>query len=268
MIFIGIDLAWGVRNPTGGAVIQDGQLIAATGVLTDNDAILAFISTHLQGDEGAIVAVDAPLRVPNVTGSRPCDKLLSAEWRQYEAGALPGNRTLLAVDGAVRGETLVAKLQAAYGFQEVAPLPHQTPGRYICEVFPHPAHVALFGLAKTLKYKARPNRTLAERQIAFAHYQAALRKLTVADPPLYGIDELLQTEITGLAGKRLKAYEDTLDAITCAYVAAYLWWHGPSKGRVYGNIAQGHILTPLPPSVVSTGASTAEAGSVAAETSA
>lgn len=260
MIFIGIDLAWGVRNPTGGAVIRDGQLIAATGALTDNETILTFISTHLQKDEGAVVAVDAPLRVPNMTGSRPCDKLLSAEWRQYEAGALPGNRTLLAVDGAVRGETLVAKLQATYGFQEVAPLPYRTAGRYICEVFPHPAHVALFGLAKTLKYKARPNRTLAERQTAFTAYQVALQRLKCADPPLAGTDEILQTAITGLAGKRLKAYEDTLDALTCAYVAAYLWWHGPSQGRVYGNLAEGHILTPLPPAVAPSG-TTAATGS-------
>lgn len=253
MTFIGIDLAWGERNPTGGAVIRDGQLIATTGALTDNNAIIAFISTHLPGDEGAVVAVDAPLRVPNVTGSRPCDKLLSAEWRQYEAGALPGNRTLLAVAGAVRGETLVASLQAAHGFQEVAPIPHQTKGRFICEVFPHPAHVALFGLAKTLKYKARLNRTLADRHTAFIQYQAALRGLISANPPLYGAEDLLQIEITALSGRRLKAYEDTLDAITCAYVAAYLWWHGPDKGRVYGSVADGHILTPLPPSVVSSG---------------
>ncbi len=268
MIFIGIDLAWGMRNPTGGAVIKDGQLIAATGTLTDNDAIIAFISAQLTAGQSAVVAVDAPLRVPNLTGSRPCDKLLSAEWRQYEAGALPGNRKLLGVDGAVRGETLVAQLQATYGFQEVAPLPHQSAGRYICEVFPHPAHVALFGLTKTLKYKAKPKRTLADRLMAFSAYQRALQGLKFAEPPLYLPDALLQTELTGLTGHRLKAYEDTLDAITCAYVAAYLWWHGPSKGRVYGNIAQGHILTPLPPSVVSTGAVTAEAGSVAAETSA
>lgn len=261
MIFIGIDLAWGARNPTGGAVIRNHQLITATGALTDDAMILAFINAHLQDTEGAIIAVDAPLCVPNATGARLCDKSLSSEWRRYDAGALPANRTLLAVNGAVRGETLVAKLHAAHGFQQVAPIPHRSTGRYICEVFPHPAHVALFGLSKTLKYKARSNRTPAARQAAFVTYQAALQALKNAVPPLYTTDDLLQSDLSRLTGRRLKAYEDTLDAITCAYVAAYLWWHGPSKGRVYGSVAEGHILTPLPPSAMADTATDVEAAS-------
>lgn len=250
MLFIGIDLAWGARNPTGGAVIRNHQLLAATGRLTDDDAILAFIASHLQPDEGAVVAIDAPLRVPNLTGARPCDQALSAEWRAYEAGALPANRRLLAVNGVVRGEALVARLATMAGFQETAPIPHQSKGRFVAEVFPHPAHVALFGLTKTLKYKARSNRTLAERQAAYCHYQAALTKLRAADPPLCGAEELLQANVRQLVGRRLKEYEDTLDALTCAYVAAYLWHHGPSKGRVYGDVTTGHILTPLPPATM------------------
>lgn len=250
MLFIGIDLAWGARNPSGGAILRHQELVAATGALTDDDAILAFIARHLQPEEGAVVAIDAPLRVPNLTGARRCDQALSAEWRAYEAGALPANRRLLAVNGVVRGEALVARLAATAGFQETAPIPYQTPGRFVAEVFPHPAHVALFGLTKTLKYKARPNRTLAERQAAFRHYQAALAALHTADPPLHGTAELLQVNVTALTGRRLKGYEDTLDALTCAYVAAYLWHHGPGQGRVYGDVATGHILTPLPPATM------------------
>ena len=41
--------------------------------------------------------------------------------------------------------------------------------------------------------------------------------------------------------------EDKLDAVTCAYVAAYLWHHGPARTRVYGDVAGGHILVPLTP---------------------
>jgi len=249
MLFIGIDLAWGARNPTGGAILRNQQLVAATGDLPDDDAILGFIATHLQPEEGAVIAIDAPLRVPNLTGARPCDQALSAEWRRYEAGALPANRRLLAVNGVVRGEALVATLATMYGFRETAPIPQQTAGRFVAEVFPHPAHVALFGLAKTLKYKARSNRTQADRYAAFHHYQAALVTLYTAEPPLHGADELLAIDVTQLTGRRLKEYEDTLDALTCAYVAAYLWHHGPNRGRVYGDVANGHILTPLPPTV-------------------
>lgn len=232
---------------TGGAILRDHRLIAATGALANNETIIAFINSYLQADEDAVVAVDAPLRVPNTTGARACDQQLSAEWRQYEAGALPANRTLLAVNGVVRGEALVAALQITHGFQVVAPLPQQAHGRFACEVFPHPAHVALFGLRKTLKYKARPKRKLVDRHAAFARYQTELHALQDANPPLYIPNPLLRTDVTQLRGRHLKAYEDTLDAITCAYVAAYLWWHGPTKGRVYGSVAEGHILTPLPP---------------------
>ena len=249
MVFIGLDLAWSPRNRTGAAILQEHTLLAYTGQLGSNEEILAFVDPYLQGDASAIIAVDAPLRVPNETGSRPCDQALSADWRRFEAGALPANRRLLTFAGAVRGETLVTLLARYYGFVECAPLPQQRAGRYLCEVFPHPAHVRFFGLPKTLKYKARPGRSRHERLAEFVRYQQLLGTLHQATPPLFGLDELLAVDLQGMTGRALKAYEDTLDAITCAYTAAYLWHHGPRFTRVYGSIAEGHIMTPLPPDV-------------------
>jgi predicted RNase H-like nuclease len=247
MVFIGLDLAWSPRNRTGAAVLCDNRLLAHTGVLGSNDEIFAFVAPYLQGAASAVIAVDAPLRVPNVLGRRPCDQALSAEWRRFEAGALPANRQLLAFQGEVRGETLVAHLAQQYGFVESAPLPHQAQGRYICEIFPHSAHVHFFGLAKTLKYKARPGRTHDKRLAEFARYQQLLATLQQATPPLLGTANVLALDLQKLRGRTLKAYEDTLDAITCAYTASYLWHHGPTLTSVYGTIAEGHILTPLPP---------------------
>lgn len=249
MIFIGLDLAWSPRNRTGGAVLRDHELIACTGDLTSNEAIFAFVAPYLLRDEAAIIAVDAPLRVPNETGARACDQALSAEWRRFEAGALPANRRLLAFAGEVRGEALVARFAQEFGFCECAPLPQDTKGRYICEIFPHPAHVSFFGLHKTLKYKGRPGRTHDQRLAEFVRYQQLLGTLQQATPPLRGIAEVLSVNLQAMRGRTLKAYEDTLDAITCAYTAAYLWHHGPTFTRVYGTIAEGHILTPLPPNV-------------------
>lgn len=263
MLFIGIDLAWSRRNRSGGAVIRDHHLIAYTGDLGDDDDIVAFVTRHLQQGEGAVLAVDAPLRVPNATGARACDRALSADWRLYDAGALPANRRLLAYhpalgergetnggeynltgeNGEIRGETLVVRF-AQCGFGETAPLPQQGPGRYICEIFPHPAHVYFFNLAKTLKYKAKPRRTTALRHAEYARYQRYLATLTTATPPLQGTSQLLATDVATLRGYSLKVYEDTLDAVTCAYTGLYLWHHGPAKTRVYGTIATGHILTP------------------------
>ena len=60
VVFIGIDLAWKASNPSGGAVIRDGRLIAHTGALGSNDEIVAFVTEHLPQKGGAVVAVDAP----------------------------------------------------------------------------------------------------------------------------------------------------------------------------------------------------------------
>ncbi len=247
MIFIGLDLAWSPRNRTGAAILRDNHLIAYTGHLESNEAILALVDPYLADGAPAVIGVDAPLRVPNATGSRACDQALSADWRRFEAGALPANRGLLAFAGEVRGEILVALFAQHYGFVETAPFPKQTPGRLIGEIFPHPAHIHFFGLEKTFKYKTRPGRTRAMRLAEFARYQQALGTLQYAPFPLYGTAEVLAVSLLELRGRALKTYEDTLDAITCAYTAAYLWHYGPAFTRVYGTIGEGHMMTPLPP---------------------
>lgn len=247
MIFIGIDLAWSARNRSGGAVIRDNHLVAHTGDLGDNAEIIEFVDHYLEVGMGAVIGVDAPLCVPNVTGARACDRELSADWRVYEAGALPANRRILTYgkskDSEIRGE-LLAKELGAFGFVETAPLPQHGTGRYLCEIFPHPAHVNFFKLEKTLKYKAKPGRTAQTRRAEFWRYQDGLAMLRNATPPLFGTTELLTVDLTSLRGRALKVYEDTLDAVTCAYAAFYFWHHGPAKTRTYGSVADGHILTP------------------------
>jgi predicted RNase H-like nuclease len=242
-VFIGIDLAWKASNPSGGAVIREGRLIASTGTLGSNDEIVAFVAEHLPQKGGAVVAVDAPLRVPNQTGSRPCDAALSADWRRYHAGALPANRTRLAEDGVVRGEALVAGLVQELRFAEATTIPRRSQARLVCEVFPHPAHVSLFGLERILKYKRG---AVDERRMELARYQQLLRGLRKASPPLKGTKKLLTgVDMTKLRGRGLKEYEDMLDAITCAYVAAYLWEQGPKAAITYGTLAEGSILVPI-----------------------
>ncbi len=245
--FIGLDLAWGERNRTGAAVIHAGALIAATGLLTDDASIEAYIAEHLPNDAPAVIGIDAPLRVPNQGGQRRADHELSLAWRAVEAGAYPANRRLLARNDIVRGEALAERLAARFGFIEAAPIPYHGSGRYLCEVFPHPAHVALFDLPRTIKYKRKPGRTPDFIAAEFARYQHLLQGLRDADPPLTALDEIAAVDTAALRGRALQALEETLDAITCAYVASYAWRHGPARQRVYGSVAEGHILVPWPP---------------------
>ncbi|MCB0115124.1 MAG: DUF429 domain-containing protein [Caldilineaceae bacterium] len=244
-IFIGIDLAWGPRNPSGGAVIRDGRLIAIRGDLTSLASIVDFVGEHLDAETGAVVAVDAPLRVPNATGIRPCERALNSDWARYQAGAHPANRNLLARSGSVRGERLVALLEQNLRFSEATSIPKRSPDRLICEIYPHPAHVILFGLDKTLKYKRGPVQT---RREALLQYQQHLRSLREAKPSIKKTKDLLvRTDVLSLRGRALKAYEDQLDALSCAYIGYYLWWHGPRRARTYGTLADGHIIVPLTP---------------------
>jgi len=109
------------------------------------------------------------------------------------------------------------------------------------EVFPHPAHIRLFDLPGIFKYKkkARPwPAVLGE----WERYRAALATLAHADPPL--VLDARVPERVGLRG--YKRWDDTLDALSCAYIAAFLWRWGsaPPHARVFGDLAEGYIMVP------------------------
>ena len=58
MHFVGVDLAWGDRKPTGLAVLDaDGHLLHVSAAGTD-DEIVAALEPYVEGD--CLVAIDAP----------------------------------------------------------------------------------------------------------------------------------------------------------------------------------------------------------------
>jgi predicted RNase H-like nuclease len=246
IVCIGLDLAWSSRNLTGGAVIVDGVLREARADLRGNATIVEWIGGWLDAGKSAVIAVDAPLCVPNMEGKRLCETLLGNQWRSFQAGPYPANRQRFA-DIGIRGEEVVGLLNQAYGFVEAAPIVPTEGGRFICEVYPHPAHVSLFNLQKILKYKRKSGRTYKACWAELDRYQGLLRTLSTYDPPLQYSEEFLNASFVGVKGQRLKALEDALDAVTCAYVAAYLWRHGPAGVWVYGTVADGHIIVPRYP---------------------
>ena len=262
MRYVGIDLAWGDKNTTAVVVLEAREandpaggatLLATAEALASDDDILAFVDAHDNGN-GLLVAIDAPLIVPNVTGRRPCEAVLSACLAKVQAGPHPANRVRLATrNGTIRGERIAAALALRSLPQTpfLETLPAGQPPRAVFEVFPHPAHVALFGLTKTLKYKAKPGRTIETRLAEFAHYTDLLRGLVAADPPLALPPESsawLARDLPLLALTALKRHEDALDALTCAYVALYhhRWGSSGTDGRsvVVGDLASGYIVTP------------------------
>ncbi|NJM05475.1 DUF429 domain-containing protein [Candidatus Gracilibacteria bacterium] len=247
-VFIGLDLAWSPQNASGVATLHGGEhgarLIAEPTLLGSDDEIVAYI-VQQAGALPTIVAVDAPLTVPNTSGQRRAEAELARDFRRYEAGAHPANRKLLSYNGRIRGEELVRSLAAA-GFQQRAEIAVGQRDRRIVEVFPHPAMIALFGLQRTLKYKARPQRSRETQLAAWHEYRRHLLALRLTDPPLHGHEALLLHKIDDLRGTALKAYEDRVDALFCAYIALYGLRWGEVRCRVYGSLEEGSIFTPVP----------------------
>ncbi|MGB0563808.1 MAG: DUF429 domain-containing protein [Spirulinaceae cyanobacterium] len=207
--------------------------------------IWQWLDSQVPEDVPGLVAVDAPTLIPNATGSRLCDRLAHRHFGRYHAGAYPANQGLPFAKRTVNfGKTLELR-----GFHHAPTLTPQQPGRYQIELFPHPATIHLFGLAQILKYKKGK---LGDRKLALAqlhHYLVTvLPTLTPALVlPFPGhISADVSRDYTPLTGKQLKAVEDQLDALLCAYVGAYWWWWGEARNWVLGDAQTGYIVVPAP----------------------
>jgi predicted RNase H-like nuclease len=241
--YVGVDLAWGQRNRTGLAVLDNtGRLLESASVRTD-DEIVAFVSRH--GTDTLVAAVDAPLVVPNETGRRPCEALVGQLFGRFGAGAYPANRGNPTFVPEPRGARLAARL----GW-EMDPSVTPEDGRRVClEVYPHPAMVSLFPLDYVIPYKIKSGRDLPALTVAYRRLLDHLEDtcgaaLRLADSTRWGV---LRSTAAGAARKsELDAIEDEIDAIFCAYLA-WLWATDRGQMTVLGDFATGYIVTPTPP---------------------
>lgn len=244
MRFIGLDLAWSSTNPSGVAVLEGDRNAAQLvhwGLLGDDREVLAFLDGHSAGP--TIIAVDAPLTVPNRTGKRPGEAQLSPVFGRHQANAHPANRERMTRynGGEIRGEVIKAALEAR-GFVD-DPFHLSAPDvRAVVEVYPHAAMVALFQLPRTLKYKQKGQGRVA-LDAAWREYHRHLATLGHAEPGLTGLEPLLAVDPSVLRGSALKNHEDEVDAVMCAYVALYAH-RFPERCEVFGRVAEGYILTP------------------------
>ncbi len=242
---LGIDAAWTEKEPSGVALIEgspgewqcvtvapsydsflsagEGRPVDWTtksrGALPDVGRLLSAAEKLLHGQELTVVTVDMPLSTEPMTGRRAADSAIS---RAYGGRGAAVHSPSSERPGAI-SDRLTRDFAAAGFPPATGTTPAGAPDRLV-EVYPHPALMTLTGASYRLPYKISrsrrywPGSTPAERRInllgQFREILSALRD-EVRDIRLELPDA---TGTVSTAG--LKRYEDSLDALVCAWVGA------------------------------------------------
>jgi len=243
--FIGIDLAWqSDKNHSGGAVLEGDQSAVTLREVPSRLGTLADVEAFIDRNAGpdTVVAVDAPLVINNLDGQRPCETEIGRRFGAADASAHTSNLRLYPDAHSVQ----FARNLENRGFLH-CPRPHapNLGGRWFFEVYPHPAHVVLFRRKRIIKYKKGP---VASRRAGLTEFrQSLLEYLSVAQPSLtvnVALQSFLDQPLEAIRGAALKQYEDKLDAVFCAYLAAHFWAWSYKRNEMIGTHEMGYIINP------------------------
>jgi len=236
--YLGLDLAWAPRNSSGGAVMEvdeDGTLtLKSTASLRAHEDILSWLARN-RGRDGCIVAVNAPIIVENTGGQRPCDVALHEHFARNFVDEYHVN-----IANASHPRTIGRALQRM-GFD-----PNPTSeGDRVVETYNQPTQVLLFDLERPIRLKAGP---VSARKDAVARFRDLLiEKLDDSVPPLNPSEALLalvEADLPASNGSRVGEIEEQLEAVLCAYTAAYLDVRGPHACAFLGDLRDGYVLLP------------------------
>jgi predicted RNase H-like nuclease len=157
-----------------------------------------------------------PLALTPIVGRRASDLAVSRAFGAAKAATHSPS--------ALRPGALADKLRADFereGYPLCTAKGVRTPG--LMEVYPHAALLALSGDKVRLTYKAGKTTTYW-RGVDLAERGRRLREvwrriLAMLEAEIAGVAEALPPPAAEIRGSALKAYEDKLDAVVCAYVA-------------------------------------------------
>lgn len=242
MKFIGVDLGW-QTGESGLCCLQwENSLLKVIDITRRLSLaeILDWIECYVSPDEGAMIAVDAPTLIPNATGTRLPDRLTHKHFGRYHAGCYPANLGRPFAERTIEfGKNLETR-----GFNHAPNIIPRQLGRYQIEVFPHPAMIHLFQLSRILKYKKGK---LAEKKAELEKLQYYIQTILPFLTPALNLSNLSILSLPiSVTGKQLKAIEDQLDSLICAYIGAYWWYWGIEQNWVLGDRESGYIIVPAP----------------------
>lgn len=235
---LGIDAAWTLVQPSGVALVAQragswhlvtvassyrhflglaaGHSPSAcppTGSVPDATALIS-ASRALCGRMPDVVAIDMPLSLVPITSRRASDNAVS---RAYGSRWWWTHTPSCARPGKISDDLREDFTAAGFLLQTVA---MTTPG--LIEVYPHPALVELAGAPRRLPYKASnirkywPDDTPRNRRKRLVEQWGSIVELL--DAEISGVADALRPVSAEATGIELKAYEDALDAIVCAWI--------------------------------------------------
>lgn len=235
-VVLGIDAAWTATQPSGVALAVEGPLgwklsaVAASyeaftsrvidvqrkkprGSAPEPSALLA-AATSLVGAPVTLVAIDMPLSRLPIVSRRISDNKVSSLYGARHAGTH--------TPSALRPGRLSDDLTKGFAHQGYPLVTSGGTLPALIEVYPHPALIELAVANRRLPYKHGKTR-------AYWPEDDRLTRRRKLYEVWGGIIELLETRIRGVAtaltlpdlgcrGYELKAFEDALDAVVCAWV--------------------------------------------------
>jgi len=236
---LGIDAAWTLTQPSGVALAVERtngwQLIAAaasyqrfhaladrrqpaeespSGSSPDAPALLAS-ALVLCGSPVDLVAIDMPLAHSPIVGRRTSDNDVSKAYGARKCGTHTPSASR---PGRISDDLKESFERAGYPLQTNTVVP---PG--VIEVYTHPALVELADASERLPYKAAKVRSYWPLLKPFerrARLYGKWREIVeLVESEIAGVSVLLPRLELNASAIDMKAYEDTLDAVICAWVA-------------------------------------------------
>ena len=235
LYILGIDLAWGDKNPDGLCCISVGDnraQIEYVGISKGKVQLIEWVKKYT--NQGKVLAmVDAPLLCLNQNGSRPVDRESHRSFGKYKAGCYPVNKHLC------RRPLEIANCLKGFGFGINWQLPQIDQQPYTaCEVYPHVALIRWFNLSERIKYKKG---NLLQKNNGFSELKQLLMK--AFNNQFFAVDNLkiIQELITQPWSKK---NEDQIDALICALVGYWHWKYEGKQTEILGDLDSGFIVVP------------------------
>jgi predicted RNase H-like nuclease len=230
---VGIDLAWGDKKPDGLCFIRANRTsadVVEVGLSKGDKELTQWIASRVPDNEAALLAIDAPLVVPNATGGRPVDRQISIDFGKYHAGCHSANSQKCA------RPLRIANLLRSTGY--LVDFDLNRAARIATEVYPHPAMIRLFEIERIIKYKKG---LVATKRQEFRRLQDSIITCLVTDfsevTIATSVSELLRAPWS-------KNIEDQTDALFCALIGYSHWRTKGETSEVVGALDTGFILLP------------------------